>query len=136
MGFFSTYDKMTPEKMIGIIGKHYQITERNGNVIEFDVQGMNLILVFDEHADRMRIICPICNRSDCEDDAIEKAMEANFHSALDARYGLSKGVVWSAFIHPMSSLTQELLISGIQQVAVAKATFGSEFTSGFLEFGG
>ena len=135
MVFFGKSDKMTPQRIISIIGDRCEITQRDGNVVQFDLQGLDLTLVYDEHADRMRIISPICQRTECDAGTIDKAMEANFHSALDARYGVSNGVVWSAFIHPMSSLTEELLKSAIQQVAVARATFGDEFTSGLLKFG-
>ena len=121
--------------MVQTIGEYCTIKKQEANFLEFDVQGMDLILLFDEAADRMRIISPICNESDCDSEIIHKAMKANFHSALDARYAISDEVVWAAFIHPLSSLNEELLLSAIQQVAIAKATFGDEFTSGLLQFG-
>ena len=137
MGFFSRHaGSMTPSRMCRIIGDHCKVLKRDGNVLEFEFQGVCLILVYDENADRMRVISPICDQGECGPGAVEKAMEANFHTALDARYALSKGVVWSAFIHPLSSLDEDLLVSAIQQVAVAKATFGDEYTSGKWAFGG
>ncbi len=33
-------------------------------------------------------------------------MIANFHTALDARYAISDGVIYAAFIHPLSSLAR------------------------------
>ena len=104
--------------------------------MEFEFEGIGLALVYDENANRMRVISPICDQGECAADAVEKAMEANFHTALDARYALSRGVVWSAFIHPLSSLDEELLVSAIQQVATAKTTFGDDYSSGQWAFNG
>jgi len=39
-------------------------------------------------------------------------MQANFDSALDARYAIAKGKLWSAFIHPLSELNEEQFFSG------------------------
>lgn len=62
-------------------------------------------------------------------------MEANFHSALDARYAVSDGVLYSAFIHPLASLTERDLISGIGQTRQLALTFGRKYSSGALHFG-
>ena len=137
MGFFSKRpEAMTSSEMVRIIGEHCENLKRNGNVVEFEFEGIGLALVYDENANRMRVISPICDQRECAPDAVEKAMEANFHVALDARYALSRGVVWSAFIHPLSSLDEELLVSAIQQVATANTTFGDDYSSGQWAFNG
>ena len=65
-----------------------------------------------------------------------RMLQANFDAVLDSRYAVAGGNVWSVFIHRLSSLTSEDLISGVAQTAVAADTFGTSFTSGAVVFGG
>ena len=84
----------------------------------------------------MRIIAPIAPLSETEGEQIMLAMAANFHSVLDARYAIGSGIVYAAYLHPLSSLTAEELESAIAQVAVAQQTFGTDYSSGVLVFPG
>ncbi len=137
MGFFSKEHSaiaMTPRHMQELLELHCEVECVEGNVVEFSWQEMDLILVYDIAADRMRIMTPIALVEDIEDHQLQKAMEANFHSALDARYAQSDGMLWSLFVHPLSSLSDDLLISAIKQVAMAKLTFGGDYSSGLADF--
>lgn len=125
---------ITPEAMINRILEVGQDVVQQGNIVNFRVQGIPLTLVFDENADRMRLVSPIVETKDVGDDVLVMAMEANFHSVLDARYAISNDIVWSAFMHPLADLSPALLDSAISQVAIAHASFGTEFTSGALFF--
>ena len=107
-----------------------------GSLIELSYDGIAMVVVFDEHADRMRVMSPIVHVDELQDEQLLSAMEANFHQALDARYAIGDEVVWSAFIHPLRDLTADLLKSALTQVATARRTFGTEYTSGHLTFGG
>ena len=127
---------MTPERMLHILNDECDDVVAEKNVIEFTFRGVKLALVFDVNADRMRIISVVCHVENLKPGDVEKAMKANFHSALDARYAISDDTVWAAFIHPLSEVTERMLRSAIHQVAMAKVTFGEEFTSGELYFGG
>ena len=60
---------------------------------------------------------------------------ANYHSSLDARYAVSQGIVYSAFLHPLSTLADDQLASALRQVAALATTFGSTYSSGELMFG-
>jgi hypothetical protein len=51
-------------------------------------------------------------------------------------YAVSEGVLYSAYIHPLSELSESQLTSAIEQVANLAITFGYEYTSGTLEYGG
>jgi hypothetical protein len=106
----------------------------NGNSVNFTYRGVPEILVFDENADRMRIVSPIIEVQKVDDALLLQTLEANFHSVLDVRYAASNDMIWSAFIHPLSDLSVELLYSAISQVAIAHASFGQEFTSGAAIF--
>lgn len=126
---------MTIECMIRIIEEHCEVERRDDNVMEFTMEGIGMTCIFDEIGDRMRLLAGICHIKDCHEGDLEQALEANFHSTLEPRYCTADGVVWAAFMHPIASLNSELLISALRQVAVARVTFGKEFTSGVATFG-
>lgn len=128
--------EMTPEKLHQAIDGYSDKAQVQGNVIVFEYQQMTLYCVWDANADRMRILSPIANRSDVTDEMMEAAMQANYHSVLDARYAVGDGVLYSAFIHPLSTITKAELESAIRQVATAAATFGGSYSSGELVFPG
>lgn len=94
-----------------------------------------LACMVDERFDRMRIIAPIAEIDEVTEEVREACLEANFHTALDARYATSDGVLYSAFIHPLGSLDEDLAESALQQVANLVETFGTTFSSGALIFG-
>jgi len=128
--------KTTPETLISAIKASAEEVKVNGNAIQFKYKNMPMMLVYDTSADRMRLISPIAELKNIDVKMLEKAMEANFHSVLDARYATSDGILWAAFIHPLSELTVRYFKSGMDQVAIANITFGSEYTSGELTYGG
>jgi len=84
----------------------------------------------------MRIIVPIVKSDDLDRAQLYRTMQANFDSALDARYCVAKGVLWSAFIHPLGALTDREFVSGLGQAVNLVATFGSSYSSGALMFKG
>ena len=68
--------------------------------------------------------------------AITALDKGNFESALDARYAIAQGLVWSAFIHPLSSLTEAELISAMAQTFNTATTYGKSYSSGMFHFRG
>lgn len=94
-----------------------------------------LACMTDLRFDRMRIIAPIAEVDEVSEEIREACLEANFHTALDARYATSDGVLYAAFIHPLSPLDDDLAESAIRQVANLVETFGTTFSSGALVFG-
>lgn len=95
-----------------------------------------LICVTDEANNRMRIISPITEVENVSVEEKETLLKANFHSALDARYAISDGYVWSAFIHPLKELNKNQVIDAISQVYVAAMTYGTTYNSSGLSFPG
>ena len=110
--------------------------EFNANGALFTVSGVPVTFVYDVNADRMRLAAPVVALEDIEPEIHLRMMQANFESALDARYGVAQGVVWSAFIHPLSSLGSEDFGAGIAQTVNLVRTFGETYSSGVLVFGG
>ncbi len=86
--------------------------------------------------DRMRLIAPIIEEDQVTEKQKRAMLAANFHTALDARYATSNGVLYAAFIHPLSPLTEEELASAIRQVAALAKNFGTTYSSDELIYGG
>lgn len=126
---------MTVEGITDIVSKLAPDLQADGNFLQFTVGEVPMAIVVDPNADRMRIVAPIAEAKDYGVDALRILLEANYHSALDARYAISDGVVYAAFIHPLSPLTKDELISGISQVANLVLTYGTSFTSTEMFFG-
>lgn len=103
---------------------------------QLTVDERTLIVITDERADRMRIITAIAPADTLEPARLARLLQANFDSALDARYAIARGVLWSAFIHPLGSLADAEFLSGLGQVANLAATYGSSYSSGALVFQG
>lgn len=131
----SSAQAITPQQMQEkIVSVGADGIKAQGNLIEFNFKGMNMAVIFDKNADRMRLVSPIIEMNKLSNDVLLQSLEANYHSALDARYAVSDGIMWSVFIHPLSDLSIVLFESAISQVAIARATFGQEYTSGALVF--
>ena len=99
-------------------------------------EAVEVYVITDENADRMRIMTPITNSKDLDAEVLYRMMQANFDSALDARYAIANEILWSAFIHPLSSLSDKEFFSGLAQTIVTMTTFGTTYSSGALIFQG
>jgi hypothetical protein len=102
--------------------------------IQTRVDGINVYLISDPENDRMRIVAPVARLENVDSRVMEVLLRANFHSTLDARYAVSHGVIYAAFMHPISSLSPDLLTSALAQVLSLTKTFGSTYTSGEHHF--
>ncbi len=110
--------------------------KRQGPVWDFVVEDHQVIVITDTNADRMRIMSPIAETEKLSPELLVRSLQANFDSALDARYAIAHDTLWSVFIHPLGSLTEHDFRSGIAQVVTAARTYGTSFSSGALLFGG
>jgi len=133
---FTNAQEMTSEKLQLIIEQASDTLEQSGNTIRFAYKEKFLLCVFDENANRMRIISPIVERENIGDEELLNALVANFHSALDVKYALSDEIIWSVFVHPLRELSEHQVIDAIDQVYTAAATFGTSYSSTNLVFPG
>jgi len=129
-------DKMTPEKLTGLITKFDKEAKTEGNGITFTLNERDLILIYDVKADRMRVITPIAAAALADEDILKRMLQANYDAVLDSRYAIANNVIWAVFVHPLSSLTEEDFISSLVQVVTAAETFGVSYSSGAFVFGG
>ena len=109
---------------------------RDGNSWQFQLEDTQVLVVSDPVAERMRIMVPIIQAEALNVDTLARLMQANFDSALDARYAIANGLLWGTYIHPLTSLSEEQFLSGLGQTISIVQTFGTSFSSGTVVFGG
>ena len=131
-----SYRPMTVERMAELIQRIDEEAVQDGNTWLFHVGTLETILVYDEGADRMRVMIPINEADALPPEELERLLQANFDSALDARYAIANGLLWGVFIHPLSSLTDEDFLLGIGQTANVVTSFGTSYSSGMFIYGG
>ncbi len=105
-------------------------------VWQFHVKEVTLVSITDINHNRMRIISPIAEVVSLEDDLLKAALVANFHTALDVKYAITDGILWSVFIHPLKELTEDQVRDALSQVYYANVNFGTSYASTSLIFPG
>jgi hypothetical protein len=100
------------------------------------VAGRAITVITDDNADRMRIISPVARADSLEHELMFRLLQANFDTALDARYSIAQNILWTLFLHPLGSLSDEQFLTAVGQVINLAATFGTTYSSGGLTFGG
>jgi hypothetical protein len=101
---------------------------------EFYLDGRVMLGLTDESHNRMRIMSPITTSPKISPEELQACMEANFHTALDVKYAIADGILWSVYIHPLAELSKEQLQDAVKQVYQAAETFGSTYSSTDLAF--
>jgi len=86
--------------------------QAKGQLGYWQIQYKNIpvFIITDENANRMRIISPIESAESINRQKLYRMMQANFDSALDARYSIAKDKLWSAYIHPLDELSTKNFI--------------------------
>lgn len=110
--------------------------QSNGSVWQITINEVQVLIVTDVSADRMRAITPVAKTEDVPLEEMQRLLQANFDTALDARYAIAKDILWSAFIHPLGALEKDQLISGLGQVVNLAQSYGTLYSGGALHYGG
>ncbi|MDW3182347.1 MULTISPECIES: hypothetical protein [unclassified Roseobacter] len=127
---------MTLERLANIILNIDEDAQLRGSAIEFTIQDIPVIVVADPRADRMRAMVPIRSSDGLDPEELMRLMQANFDSALDARYAVARGRLWGVFIHPLSPLEQDQFLSALVQTVNVARTYGQTYSGGAQVFGG
>jgi len=127
---------MTLDRLDAILRALDPEAETNGAAWQMSIDDVQVLVVTDARADRMRAMTPVARSADVTEARMTRMMQANFDTALDARYAIAKDVLWSVFIHPLSPLEKDQLISGIGQVVNLAQSYGTLYSSGGLLYGG
>lgn len=131
----TTAEPMTRDRLESVVTRLSPITDGGGGVLAAVWNEVPMLVVSDESMDRMRIVSPIVETTELTERELEIMMEANYHATLDARYATSEGVLYAAYIHPLSSLTEEQVLSAMRQVAALVRNFGTTWSSDEMIFG-
>lgn len=110
--------------------------ERQNNNWRLKMDEAQVLVVTDITNNRMRIITPIAMADSIPEEGLMRLLQANFDTALDARYAIAQGLVWGTFIHPLDTLGTRDFASGLLQTKSLADTFGTSFSSGALSYGG
>jgi hypothetical protein len=138
----SAFDKMSNEKMEKILFREAQEVQRMpgseqvGGRWQVAFMERILYIITDESANRMRVMTPVIEEENLEMEDYKVLMEANFDRALDAKYSLYQGYLWSSFTHPLQELTVEQFKDAMRQVATLADRYGSTYSSTDMVFGG
>ncbi|MFX0541314.1 hypothetical protein ACEWPM_006220 [Roseovarius sp. S4756] len=108
----------------------------HGNGWRLSIEGQIVLLVTDSAAGRLRVMVPIRSADNLGTDDFQRMMQANFDTALDGRYAIADGLIWSLFVRPIKGLDKTQLISGLAQVVTLAQSYGVSYASGPLIFGG
>jgi len=134
--FIGFSQNMTNEELEEIFTKKVDTISGYPGYWEMIHKKRQLLCITDVDHNRMRIISPIVQTSLLDKDLLLDALTANFHSALDVKYAISKDVLWSVFIHPLKELSAGEAESAIEQVINAANNFGTTFSSTEMIFRG
>jgi hypothetical protein len=126
----------TNETLEKIITKVADTVAGQSGQWQFAIKDRLFICVTDENHNRMRIISPVTEIQNLPEGELENALVANFHSALDVKYAISEGVLWTVFIHPLKELSEAQIEDAILQVYNGAETFGTTYSSTNLVFPG
>lgn len=110
------------------------LLEESDGYILFNFLDKKVALLYDEGHNRMRIISPITEYSTLAPKIKDALMQANFHLALDARYAVTEDTLYSAFMHPLSSLKSDDFKSALTQVCNLSINFAKTYSAAQIEF--
>lgn len=127
---------MTLERLDEIVRALDPEAQSNGGMWQLTINNLQILIITDPVNDRMRALAPVRDTNDISASELTRMMQANFDTALDARYAIARDTVWATFIHPLSPLEKDQLISGLGQVVNLTQSYGSLYSGGALSFGG
>ncbi len=133
---FTAFSQMDNTQLERVLTAQADSIQGSNGRWQIMINEMPMVVLTDETNDRMRIIAPIIESSKLNEDLLLDCLTANFHSALDVKYAISEGLLWSVYVHPLSPLTEMEVESAVKQVYAAAITFGTTFSSTPLLFGG
>lgn len=127
---------MTIDRLAEIVFALDPNAQSQGASFQMIINEIPLVIITDPIADRMRVMTPVTRVGSLSGEQLMRVMQANFDTALDARYAIAQGTLWSTYIHPLSPLEKDQFISGLGQTVNLAQTFGTLYTGGAQSFAG
>lgn len=129
-------EPMTLARMAEIVFAIDENAQSRGSNFRFTIDDVPVFIVSDPAADRMRAMSPIRPVDGLSPGEMARMMQANFDTALDARYAVAQETLWAVFIHPLSPLEKDQLVSGIAQTVNLVKTYGTLYSGGAINYRG
>ncbi len=126
---------MTVERIVSILAAIDPDATLMPRGVGLTISDIPVLVMIDPLANRMRALVPVASADGLTEADLLRVMQANFDTAMDARYAVANDRLWSVFIHPLRELQREQLISGLAQTVVLARTYGSAYSSGLIIFG-
>lgn len=126
---------MTFKRLEAILTAIDENAERRNFSFRLKIEEVPILVVTDPLANRMRAMVPVRPASELSGEDLLRVMQANFDTALDARYAVAQGMLWAVYIHPLKELERKQLISGLVQTINIARTYGVTFSGGAAIFG-
>lgn len=130
------FEPMNNHKLGELVRQISQDVQGEAGYWQLKIEGRDLLVITDTAHNRMRIMSPVADQKDLNEAEYIRLLEANFGSALDAKYALRDGTLWSVFTHPLAQLTDEQFMDCAAQVVNLANNFGGSYSSSNLIFGG
>ncbi len=128
---------MSLERMVVIIKKLDKEAKNPRPFIwQFKIAAVPVTLVTNKTHNRMRLLVAVRKADTLSAEDLMRISQANFDSALDARYAVGRKILWATYIHPMSTLYDRQFIAAIGQTVNLAKTFGTTYSSGMLAYQG
>ena len=120
-------------RLIEAIGSSVSTGARKGGGLanwHFQYSGRQIAIVADDNSfDRMRIMTPIVVESDVPDAELRVLLSANYDLAIDAKFAIASGYLWSLFTHPLRALSDEHFLDAVEQVKTLADNYGDSYSS-------
>ena len=127
---------MTVERLGDIIARLDPDAQNNGAAWRFKIEDVTVLMMTDFRHNRMRLMAAIKPSADLSPEELLRIAQANFDTALDARYAVAQNILWATFIHPLRELFDRQFITAIGQTVNAAKSYGTTYSSGLLTYGG
>lgn len=127
---------MNNQRLDKLIKQQAEVLKSQLGYWELKFENRYIIIVTDEAHNRMRIISAIVEEKKIKKNELSILLSANFDKALDAKYAIYNGYLWSIFTHPLGELRDEQFIDALKQVKTLADNYGGSYTSSDLIFGG
>jgi len=127
---------MTNARLEPLLERRFGELQGTTGAWRIGIDDYELYVMTDEGHDRMRAMIAIGAIDPDDNEMLITLLSANFDRALDAKYAVYDGVLWSIFLHRLSWLTTDELDEAITQVIRLAESTGTTFASGDLVFGG
>ena len=110
---------MTAERLWELLDREKLAPEGEPEQAVFYVGNVRVFALVDSDNDRMRFMVPVRKLEDVAPDELLDMLIDNYAVTVDLRFAVNREVVWLAFLHPLSTLTERDALSVINQLAKA-----------------